>query len=389
MNSMPPGFSLQELLWGTDWTMDSIPPQPQDLPAIPRLFFTDLVPVVTRTLWVEPADKGYDTRQIFAPPSFPRFEHAFGKWQELLEEAVDLMLEFMLVSAEPITNPWIQKMRTMMTEHESEDTFSSNSGGTTTFLSGAQTPLYNKRVVIEYSWSKYLRPALLATCKEYHRKGTNLFDAFSEFLNFKHESLRSLYPGMTHSPMRLHLVRKLSLEDVDLRGRRYRGYLNDKLSWQFYMVNRLEAWGACPNQLVLTFDDRDEPVVSTSQVRNGYAQKEKCAEIFYSPHWNIVEPWGIVDNTFDNSWTQRWVVADRLIIRGVSQLNHNIMRSYFQDGTAVPNNPLAVLIENWFAETDFRFPESAIECIVLSKRISYIGELGGKADVEFTKKNKL
>lgn len=60
-----------------------------------------------------------------------------------------------------------------------------------------------------------------------------------------------------------------------------------------------------------------------------------------------------------------------------------------QDGSARTNNPLAVRVESWVAETDIRFPESSEECIVPPKRISYLGELGGKADTGFAKKHKL
>lgn len=412
--------------------MESFSPPLPDLPAIPRLVFTDLVPVLTRPFWVDLGNIDYDTRQIptqlaignrtgrgimndIACPEcgFQRralserptdpflaetLEPAFGKWQDLPGEIVDLMLEFMLVSEEPITNPWAQRMRTTKTEYrnedESGDATGSNVSATNNQSSISQNKSY-KKVVVQYSWSKYLRPALLATCKEYHKKGTNLLyglntfqftrlmgqlgqddwsifvggktvkntDAFSEFLCFKHKSLLSLYPEMTHSPMRLHLIRKLFLEDSDvegtskfnlgskLQGTQYREYLNDKLSWQFYMVNRLEAWGACLNQLVLTFDDQDEPVVSQhlrfetevrkmrripfeSQTRHltpdGCFARRERQEMFYSPRWNIVEPWGAPDTIVDNSWTRRWVVVDRLIVRGASQLNQNALRTYLQ-----------------------------------------------------------
>lgn len=112
---------------------------------------------------------------------------SFGKWQQLPAEVVDLMLDFMLVSTEPITNPWTQKMRTLKTDYgnidESEDFNHSNGMITTTFNpypTITHSPSY-RHVTIEYSWSRYMRPALLATCKEYHRRGINLLYGLNTF----------------------------------------------------------------------------------------------------------------------------------------------------------------------------------------------------------------
>lgn len=40
---------------------------------------------------------------------------SFSKWQDLNEDLFDIMFKFMLVSEEPITNPWTQRVRTFRT----------------------------------------------------------------------------------------------------------------------------------------------------------------------------------------------------------------------------------------------------------------------------------
>ncbi|PVH78487.1 hypothetical protein DL98DRAFT_533784 [Cadophora sp. DSE1049] len=92
------------------------------------------------------------------PPQMPLYN--------LPEDVVQLILRFMLVAQEPITNPHLQNKIWY------ERLPSSQSGGPVRVA---------ERGVVKYTWSKYLRPAMLATCDRYYRMGVVMLYQYNTF----------------------------------------------------------------------------------------------------------------------------------------------------------------------------------------------------------------
>ncbi|KAL2065295.1 hypothetical protein VTL71DRAFT_2964 [Oculimacula yallundae] len=98
----------------------------------------------------------YDIKSMQVSDHLPQFPI-----EDLPRDLWHYILKFMLVSDETITNPYLQHQKWYKTDPEADE---ETEGG-----------------IINYSWSKYLRPSILATNKFYHFMGTKFLYRYNTF----------------------------------------------------------------------------------------------------------------------------------------------------------------------------------------------------------------
>ncbi|OWP00199.1 hypothetical protein B2J93_5769 [Marssonina coronariae] len=193
------------------------------------------------------------------------------------------ILRFMLVAIEPVTNPFLPR---------GEQEFS---GG--------------EKIQIKHRWSKYMRPGILATNKNFYQRGMdmlygyNIFcftrlvedlpvkglwtcqlcgpsdtraKALDKFLSFHHQRILSPEKKKVN---RSSLIRNLLLTDSDLDCDRYhrQGIARicqvepcvDKLRFVFWYISKLARYGAKLHNLIITVDEEEPMTTQTLAYESG------------------------------------------------------------------------------------------------------------------------
>ena len=206
----------------------------------------------------------------------------------LPEDVVQLILRFMLVAEEPITNPHLQNVACYKLRQSPESQASYHLEGTD---------------VVKYTWSKFLRPAILATCKQYYRLGVRMLyqyntfrftrlvsqvnnslatrcardgsvrpgdkDYLNEFLSSKHQIVTPY--GIALVVERSRLFKKVIIHDSDndndpyakrgLGKLKVRSFPADRYMTIFDIISRFTRWGSSLLDLTINIDE-DEPGVA-------------------------------------------------------------------------------------------------------------------------------
>ncbi|KAE8444823.1 hypothetical protein EG329_014178 [Mollisiaceae sp. DMI_Dod_QoI] len=146
-------------------------------------------------------------------------EPVFGKWKDFPDDIISYMLKFMLVAAEPITNPWTQGMRTIKTQCYEDSDVESFPATAPRILRTASRHVQSTDLL--YGQNRFRFTRLIG---QLGSEDWSIFvgmndtgedgDAFHRFVGYRHKSLNPAQP-----PMRLHLIRKLSLEDSDCKAK--------------------------------------------------------------------------------------------------------------------------------------------------------------------------
>ena len=100
-----------------------------------------------------------------AAPPFSHDPHQLPL-HKLPEGVVQLILRFMLVAEEPITNPHLQNVACYEWRQSPESHVSYH---------------LTEMNVVKYTWSTFLRPAILATCKQFYRLGVRMLYQYNTF----------------------------------------------------------------------------------------------------------------------------------------------------------------------------------------------------------------
>ncbi|KAH9214291.1 hypothetical protein DL95DRAFT_504207 [Leptodontidium sp. 2 PMI_412] len=229
------------------------------------------------------------------------------------------------VADEPITNPHVQNQKWSQKDPNTHE--------------------YTERGVIKYKWSRYLRPAILATNKTHHSLGIKMLYQYNTFRftrlvaqanndwaefcirSKKNPKLDSYLledflktkvrlfdtPGASR-PTRVRrslLIKKLLVEDSDLDSDHYakRGISKlpprvcptDKQRYVFYIVNKFIKLGGKLRDLTITMDDEEpglvdqlifeEAVMYHSEQSEERWQNfvEKSRHKVWSKNWSFVE----------------------------------------------------------------------------------------------------
>ncbi|KAL5331987.1 hypothetical protein ACEPPN_001530 [Leptodophora sp. 'Broadleaf-Isolate-01'] len=245
--------------------------------------------------------------------------------EALPTDLIQYLIRFMLVADEPITNPHVQNQKWSQKDPNTHE--------------------YTERGVIKYKWSRYLRPAILATNKTYHSLGIKMLYQYNTFRftrlvaqanndwaefcirSKKNPKLDSYLledflktkvrlfdtPGASR-PTRVRrslLIKKLLVEDSDLDSDHYakRGISKlpprvcptDKQRYVFYIVNKFIKLGGKLRDLTITMDDEEpglvdqlifeEAVMYHSEQSEERWQNfvEKSRHKVWSKNWSFVE----------------------------------------------------------------------------------------------------
>lgn len=259
------------------------------------------------------------------------------------------------------------------------------------------------------AWSRYLRPNIIATCKDLYKIGTGLLyevndfhftrkaslingieadpQTIQSFLSYRHGLRRALdFPNTT--VVRGQLIRKILLcpgcygiEDSNgtpaaLNEPKYLVH-----AWQFNTLRHLEFVGCHLNQLTISFDDASEFLSHhlrfESEMRaigtlgdritmfpvEEISQRETAWRTLQSNYgWRnglVEQPWPL-EYAFRKSPYGCWAEsvfglhADKLYIRGISASGSSL-RKYNFSGRELPTTSLARQVVVWLGQTGINY----------------------------------
>ncbi|KAH7317873.1 hypothetical protein BKA65DRAFT_483338 [Rhexocercosporidium sp. MPI-PUGE-AT-0058] len=326
----------------------------------------------------------YDVKSVYrsdSPPQFPL--------EKLPADLIQYLIRYFLVADEPITNPQLQNKKW----HQKDP-------GTAAYTEGG---------VVRYKWSKYMRPAILATNKTYHLMGSRMLYRYNtfrftrlvaqannqwadfctrtgersrtevvpldEFLKTKVSlfDASGLYP--TTRVSRSFWIKNVIIEDSDLDSDHYakRGISKlksrvcspDKYRYVFYIINKFIRFGGKISDLTITIDEEEPGVLEQLNFEEALVSQSQISEE-ESEQWE-----SFIENVKDKVWTKNWIFThekvpakrvsiDHIHIRGTDALNGGDLKfRYFEgrsikmDGTHVsgsyaPTNKVAKSIVKYF-----------------------------------------
>ncbi|KAK2629525.1 hypothetical protein QTJ16_000345 [Diplocarpon rosae] len=236
--------------------------------------------------------------------------------ESLPRDLQQYLLRFMLVAVEPITNPFISR--------------------------GKQKIPAGETIQVRHTWSKYMRPGLLATNKRFYRCGMSMLygyntfrftrlvedlpvkgiwtcqlsgpleakaDAFDRFLSFQHQ--RILSPEKRNVNRSL-LLRNIILTDSDLDCDEYsrKGIARlcsvkpcvDKLRYVFWYISKLARYGVHLHNLIITVDEEEPMTAQTIAYESGRIMLHKADEATVTK-WKKADK---LQKSLTDTWTTTW-----------------------------------------------------------------------------------
>ncbi|PBP18140.1 hypothetical protein BUE80_DR011123 [Diplocarpon rosae] len=236
--------------------------------------------------------------------------------ERLPRDLLQYLLRFMLVAVEPITNPFLAR--------------------------GEQNLPAGETFQVRHTWSRYMRPGLLATNKHFYKCGMNMLygyntfrftrlvedlpvkgiwtcqlsgslegkgNAFDRFLSFQHQ--RILSPEKKNVN-RSSLIRNIILTDSDLDCDEYyrKGIARlcpgqpcvDKLRYIFWYIAKLARYGVQLHNLIITVDEEEPMTAQTIAYESGRIMLHKADEATVTK-WQKADK---IQKSLTDTWITTW-----------------------------------------------------------------------------------